>query len=110
MTTNADAWSKEFRRELQRRMHEAGVYDGKIDGKSVWENMEWALTGAPGAEALADYESRVNVLLRWYGDAVVCAYDVARFPSAIVKNVVRAHPYLLADGWGQENPHYVPPG
>jgi len=33
MTTNADAWSKEFRRELQRRMREAGVYDGKIDGK-----------------------------------------------------------------------------
>jgi hypothetical protein len=76
----------------------------------VWANMEWALTGAPGAEALADYETRVNVLLRRYGDAVVCAYDVARFPSAIVENVVRAHPYLLADGWGQENPHYVPPG
>lgn len=33
MTTNAEAWSKEFRRELQRRMHEAGAYDGKIDGK-----------------------------------------------------------------------------
>ena len=33
MTTNADAWGKEFRRELQRRMHEAGVYNGKIDGQ-----------------------------------------------------------------------------
>lgn len=32
MTTNANAWSKGFRRELQRRMREAGVYDGDIDG------------------------------------------------------------------------------
>ncbi len=32
MTTNSDAWSKEFRRELQRLMHDAGVYDGAIDG------------------------------------------------------------------------------
>ena len=76
----------------------------------VWANMEWALAAAPGAEGLADYESPVNVILRRYGDAVVCAYDVTRFPSAIIENVVRARPYLLADGWGQENPHYVPPG
>jgi hypothetical protein len=76
----------------------------------VWANMEWALAGAPGAEGLADYESRIDVILRQHGDAVVCAYDVTRFPSAIVEDVIRAHPYLLADGWGQENPHYVPRG
>jgi DcmR-like sensory protein len=64
--------------------------------------MEWALSGAPGVDGLADYENRVNVLLARYGDAVVCAYDVTRFPSAIVEKVVRAHPYLLADGWGRK--------
>jgi TPR repeat protein len=32
MTTNAEAWSKEFRRELQKRMQQAGSYNGKIDG------------------------------------------------------------------------------
>jgi hypothetical protein len=74
----------------------------------VWANMEWALAGAPGAEDLVDYENRVNVFLRRHGDAVVCAYDVTRFSSAAVEQVVRAHPYLLADGWGRENPHYVP--
>jgi hypothetical protein len=74
----------------------------------VWANMEWALAGAPGADCLADYESRVNVILRRHTDAVVCAYDVSRFPSAIVEDVVRAHPYLLADGWRRENPYYIP--
>lgn len=32
MTTNSNAWSREFRRELQRRMRDNGAYDGPIDG------------------------------------------------------------------------------
>jgi hypothetical protein len=75
----------------------------------IWANMEWALTGAPGVEALAEYESRLNLVLPQLDDAVVCAYDVARFPAVILEDVVRAHPYLLADGWGGDNPHYVAP-
>lgn len=32
MTTNSNAWSTDFRRELQRRMKNNGYYDGPIDG------------------------------------------------------------------------------
>lgn len=32
MTSNGEAWGKEFRRELQRRMQKDGVYSGKLDG------------------------------------------------------------------------------
>jgi hypothetical protein len=32
MNTNANAWSKDFRHELQRLMKQAGFYDGPIDG------------------------------------------------------------------------------
>ncbi|MGH6736929.1 MAG: MEDS domain-containing protein [Methyloceanibacter sp.] len=74
-----------------------------------WANMEWALTGAPGAEELALYESRANFILPLYSDAAVCAYDVSRFPASVLEDVARAHPYILADGFVQENPHYVPP-
>jgi hypothetical protein len=73
----------------------------------VWANMEWALSDIPGVEALADYESQCNHLLPHRDDAIVCAYDVTRFPAAILENVVRAHPYLLADGWGRENQSYL---
>jgi hypothetical protein len=73
----------------------------------VWANMEWALSGAPGVEALAGYESQFNSLLPQCDYAVVCAYDVERFPAAILHDVIRAHPYLLADGWGRENQDYV---
>lgn len=74
-----------------------------------WANMEWALTGAPGVERLAVYESRLNFILPLYNDAMVCAYNVTRFPASVLEDVARAHPYLLADGFVQENPYYVPP-
>ncbi len=32
MTTNSNHWSREFRRALQRKLKEAGVYSGRIDG------------------------------------------------------------------------------
>src|SRR5262245_16233729 len=33
MTQSSQTWSKEFRRALQKRLHEAGVYNGPIDGE-----------------------------------------------------------------------------
>jgi hypothetical protein len=75
----------------------------------VWANMEWALQDAPGVERLAVYESRMNYVLPLYSEAVVCAYDVSRFPASVLEDVARAHPYLLADEFVQANPHYVPP-
>jgi TPR repeat protein len=33
MTQNSRAWSPEFRRELQKKLRDAGVYSGKIDGE-----------------------------------------------------------------------------
>jgi len=32
LETNSGAWDNDFRRELQRRLKEAGVYDGTADG------------------------------------------------------------------------------
>ncbi len=75
----------------------------------AWANMEWALQDAPGVERLAIYESRLNYVLPLYSEAVVCAYDVSRFPASVLKDVSRAHPYVLAGDFVQANPHYVPP-
>lgn len=74
-----------------------------------WANMEWALRDAPGVELLAIYESRLNHVLPLYGEALVCAYDVTRFPAGVLEDVVRAHPDLCADGGAGVHPHYVPP-
>jgi hypothetical protein len=90
-----------------------GVFDSGIQrGFSRtrgWANMEWALTPAPGVEQLPYYESCVNFIMPQYNDVIVCAYDVTRFPALLLEHVARGHPYLLADGFVQENPYYVPP-
>jgi len=74
-----------------------------------WASMEWTLAAAPGTEQFLLYESRLNYILPLYRDASVCAYDVRRFPASVLVDVARTHPYLLADGFVQENPYYVPP-
>jgi hypothetical protein len=48
MTTQSSNWSKDFRRELQRLMKEAGVYDGRIDG-SFGADMRRAIGALPAA-------------------------------------------------------------
>jgi hypothetical protein len=75
----------------------------------VWGNMEWALFALPGVKDLAEYECRLNYILPLYDDAVVCAYNVSQFSAPVLEDIVRAHPYLIADGWVQKNPHYLPP-
>lgn len=75
----------------------------------IWADMEWALTGAPGVEQLAAFESRLNLVLPLYCDAAVCAYDTTRFPASLLEDVSRAHPYLLANGVTGRNLDYVPP-
>src|SRR3990170_7395947 len=75
----------------------------------LWANMEWALAEVPGVQDIAEYESRLNYVLPLYQDAVVCAFDVSRFPAAVLEDVLRAHPYVLADGLVQENSRYVHP-
>jgi DcmR-like sensory protein len=80
-----------------------------FDRSRIWGNMEWALSDAPGVHDLAEYESRLNYIVPLYEDVVVCAYDTSRFPAATLDDVLRAHPYVLADGGLMKNPNYVTP-
>jgi hypothetical protein len=72
-------------------------------------HMEWALLDKPGVEDLLEYESRVNLTLARYDDAVICTYDLTRFSASIVVDVLRTHPMVIVGGLLQENPYYVPP-
>jgi len=40
--------------------------------------------------------------------ATVCAYDVTNFGSAVVMDVLRAHPQVIVGGILRESPFYVP--
>lgn len=45
-----------------------------------------------------EYESRLNYVLPNYADIVICAYDLSRFSTAIVMDILRTHPVVIL-GW-----------
>jgi hypothetical protein len=41
--------------------------------------------------------------------ATVCTYDLTKFSTALVMDVLRTHPQAIVGGILQENPFYIPP-
>jgi|ERR1700756_2138824 MEDS: MEthanogen/methylotroph, DcmR Sensory domain len=72
-------------------------------------HMEWALLDKPGFNDLVEYETRLNYVLPKYADPVVCVYDLSKFTSSVVVDVMRTHPVVIIGGVLQENPFFVPP-
>ena len=72
-------------------------------------HMEWALLDKPGVEALLEYETRLNYLLPKYDDPVICCYDLTKFSTSVIMDIVRTHPMAIIGGVLQENPFFVPP-
>jgi methanogenic corrinoid protein MtbC1 len=71
------------------------------------------LIGLPGwgseipvpPEALADYEMRVNRILR-RDDPVICVYDRAELDATLAAEVLCAHPLTIIDGAIRESPSF----
>ena len=70
---------------------------------------EWALDPRAGLDKLIEFEARVNLMWPEESDAVICAYDLARFSGDTVIEVLRTHPMMIVGGILQENPFYVQP-
>ena len=41
--------------------------------------------------------------------AAVCSYDVTRFRSSVVMDILRTHPFVIVSGGLRENPFYMEP-
>ncbi|HWG74849.1 MAG TPA: MEDS domain-containing protein [Acidimicrobiales bacterium] len=72
-------------------------------------HMEWALVDLPGVDDLIEFESLVNYVIAKYQDAVICAYDLAKFGGSVVLAALRTHPMVIIGGLLLENPFFVPP-
>jgi hypothetical protein len=98
-----DAWLAGLEQALQ-----SGPAAGYAQTRFLAQ-MEWALQDLPGVDDLIEFESRVNRVLSKYDDAVICAYDLSKFPASTVVNALRTHPVVILGGLMQENPFYVEP-
>ena len=70
-------------------------------------HMDWA--GRAHAKDLVEFESRVNAVWCRHDDAVICAYDLAKFGGDTVIDIMRTHPLIIIGGILQENPFFVLP-
>jgi DNA-binding NarL/FixJ family response regulator len=76
----------------------------------ILAHMEWALQQRPGVADLGEYETRLNDVLDDDDDIVICAYDVTKFSSGVIGDVMRAHPAVIVDGSLHDNSEYARPG
>ncbi|QJD29941.1 MEDS domain-containing protein [Methylococcus geothermalis] len=102
------SFSPERMLDRLRAAYDEGMGEG-FDGVRLTGEMHWALRGLPGSERLAEYESRINLLVVDCPLTVICQYDANRFDGATLFKVLNAHPMMIVHGQVVHNPYYLPP-
>lgn len=72
-------------------------------------DMTWALRGLPGTDQLIEYEARLNELTPKHSCSLICMYDLNRFSSTVLSDILATHPYVVLNGHLYKNPNYVEP-
>jgi hypothetical protein len=88
--------------------HHRSIREGYV-GARVAGEMSWAKRGRPGSEKLAEYECRINVLVRTVPTTAVCQYDAQRFDGATLYDILSVHPMMIVHGQVVSNPYYIEP-
>jgi hypothetical protein len=70
---------------------------------------EFVLADEAGAHAFAEYEARLNDVLPYYPDIVICTYDLGQVGAASVVDALRTHPMIIIAGVLRQNSFYVQP-
>ena len=72
-------------------------------------DMSWILEADVTTEECMEYESEVNALFDDEDAIAICQYDRERFPSEVLRDVIRVHPHLIYDTTVCHNFYYTPP-
>ena len=84
------------------------MYAGQFDLVRAVET--WSRRGVlPDMQELLMLESEMNRYLPLYPQVIVCLYDIERFGSGALYNLVMTHRRMLMGGMLIENPYYLTP-
>ncbi len=72
-------------------------------------DMAWALVAEVGPERLIQYEARLNQLIPGQAIITLCQYERGQFAPRVLRDVLRAHPFVILDGQLCANLYYEPP-
>lgn len=84
------------------------VCDRGFTGFRAAAEMSWALSGAPGCELLASYESRISDCFPGKRATGLCQYHRPSFPPSVIRDVLRTHPAVVYDGRVCESLYFEP--
>lgn len=87
------------------------IADNAATGRApmrVVGNMGWVARQPPDEDDLVAYEATVNEVLTRGRTPTVCVYDLSWITSALMMNLLRAHPLAVVNGVLFENPFYTP--
>ena len=82
---------------------------GGYRGTRSCGEMTWALKGIPGSDRLFEYEALISTITETYPHKGMCMYDARLFDGATLLNVLKVHPYMVAQEQIVRNPFYVRP-
>jgi len=88
--------------------HYRSIREGYVGARGTGE-MTWSTRGHAGSENLAEYECRLNILVRTVPITAVCQYDAQRFDGATLYDILSVHPMMIVHGQVVRNPYYVEP-
>jgi hypothetical protein len=88
--------------------HHRNIREGYVGARLTGE-MTWSKRGLPGSQNLAEYECRLNILLRAVPTTAVCQYDAQRFDGATLYDILSVHPMMIVHGQVVRNPDYIEP-
>lgn len=78
-------------------------------GLRVTGEMTWVLGGDPGSERLMEYEAKLNYFFPENDALAICQYNIGRFSTQIIMDVIRTHPLVIYRGQVCRNLYYVSP-
>ncbi len=84
------------------------MYDGRFDvvrAVETWSGRDVI----PDMAELLMLESEMNRFLPLFPQVVVCLYDIGRFGSSIIVDLLKTHPRMLIGGILVENPYCMSP-
>jgi DcmR-like sensory protein len=84
------------------------MYDGRFDvvrAVEMWSRRDVV----PDPDELMMLECEMNRFLPLFPQVVVCLYDIGRFGSGIIVDLLKTHPRMLIGGMLVENPYYTSP-
>ena len=71
--------------------------------------MSWIARDPGTADRVMDYEARVNQFVPTFDCTLLCVYDVAKTPPAVVADILATHPFAIVKGRLRRNEYFVEP-